>query len=429
LHATESTIRLLDELLKSICHDTQSSKALLTMIELLETLSGRPNYLTLMVRFPAVRQRVLRLIDRASWASLYLMQHPIVLDELLGDAWLAPVDFEKWANRLATQLASIDTEAALDLLREAHHAQVFRLLAQDIEGLISTEHLSDHLSLLADKVVGLMIQVVWQKIQATPSKRMLKRAQPEFAVIAYGKLGGKELGYASDLDLVFIFDKHDDPEDQAEETYAVLSQRLSGYLSMRTSAGILFDVDTRLRPNGASGLITISMAAFSKYQTSAAWVWEHQALGATFEAQRCELLSRPRDVATLKAEVITMRQKIHQGHPNKTELFDIKHDSGAMIDIEFVVQYLVLAHAHKHSKLLENSGNIALLHVAAEAGLIEASLAHRCADAYRRFRQLQHALRLNDQTNGNAACRVPHSDIAEQRQAVLTLWALVMTSA
>src|SRR5690606_15940019 len=174
-------------------------------------------------------------------------------------------------------------------------------------------------------------------------------------------------GYASDLDLVFLFD---DEDERAPEAYALLAQRLSGWLSTRTAAGQLFDIDLRLRPNGAAGLLVSTISAFDAYQRDSAWAWEHQALtrarfcagdpaiGERFEAIRREVLARPRDLARLREEVIAMRRKMHDGHPNRSELFDLKHDRGGMVDIEFIVQYLVLAHSAQHPTLQDNLGNI-----------------------------------------------------------------------
>src|SRR6185369_1134213 len=178
---------------------------------------------------------------------------------------------------------------------------------------------------------------------------------PRFAVIGYGKLGGKELGYASDLDLIFLYDPGND-DDHAAEVYARFAQRINVWLSSRTSAGVLFETDLRLRPNGSSGLLVSSLAAFHKYQRESAWTWEHQALtrarfcagdpavGAVFEAERKAILCLPRDAAKLAGEVRAMRVTMREGHPNRSELFDVKHDPGGMVDIEFIVQYLVLAH-------------------------------------------------------------------------------------
>jgi glutamate-ammonia-ligase adenylyltransferase len=258
------------------------------------------------------------------------------------------------------------------------------------------------------------------------------RERPRFAVIGYGKLGGKELGYASDLDIIFL---HDDADERATENYARLAQRYNNWLSLRTSAGALFETDLQLRPSGSSGLLVSSLAAFAEYQEHAAWPWEHQALtrarycagdrdvGLAFESIRTRILTRQRDPAILAREVLAMRDKLHRAHPNRSGLFDLKHDSGGMIDIEFTVQYLVLAHAHRHAALTGNLGNIALLKIAADLGLIDKALAEECRGAYREFRRLQHALRLN----GARYARVSRQQVASQSAAVINLWKAIFS--
>ena len=402
-------------------------RALARLTDLFERVLGRPGYLGLMDRHPAAFAHVLEMLGRAQWAADYLMRHPIVLDELLDGEVLQPTDWGDWAGSLRTQLLELrlgdgwDVERQMDLLREAHHAQVFRLLAQDLAGRLTVEALSDQLSELADRVLQLSIDVLWPQIRGR------HRDTPVFAVIAYGKLGGKELGYASDLDLVYVYED-DDPA--APEAYARLAQRLSGWLSTNTAAGILFEIDTRLRPNGNAGLLVSTLAAFETYQRESAWVWEHQALtrarfaagdatlGARFETLRRTLLALPRDRERLASEVVAMRQKMHAGHPNSSADFDVKHDHGGMVDVEFSVQYLVLAHGGEHPALLDNAGNIALLARAARAGLVDAEGAALCANAYRRYRKIQHAMRLNDAR----FVRVPPTDVADERAAVRALW-------
>ena len=262
-----------------------------------------------------------------------------------------------------------------------------------------------------------------------------KMAPPRFAIIGYGKLGGKELGYASDLDLVFVFDvAADDPDaDLYEVRYTRLGQRLNTWLTSTTPAGQLYDTDLRLRPDGAKGLLVSSLRGFQNYQREHAWTWEHQALtrarfvagnaevGAAFEAEREAILRLPRDLARLRDDVVAMRRKMHAGHPNPTPLFDLKHDSGGMVDIEFTVQYLVLAHAHRHGTLTRNAGNIALLALAGELGLVPAELAGSVADAYREYRRSQHQVRLT----GAAQARVDPKPQAARRQAVTALWTQV----
>jgi len=402
------------------------------LIDLLESVCRRPAYVALLNQFPQAFSRVLKVLDWAKWPADYLMKHPVVLDELLDGQLLEPTDLAQWSTQLETRVMTArlgdepDVEQQMDLVREAHHAQVFRLMVQDLGGLHSTERISDFLSELADRILALAIRVVWSQL------RTRFRDQPRVAAIAYGRLGGKELGYASDLDLVFV---HDDPDERATEAYSMLAQRVSGWLSTRTAAGLLFDTDLRLRPNGSAGLLVSSVEGFERYQRQSAWVWEHQALtrarfaagdpaiGERFEAIRRAVLSLPRERDALAKEVRAMRQKMHDGHPNRSELFDLKHDPGGMVDIEFIVQYLVLAHANEHATLLDNAGNIALLSRAGASGLIDPTLAAQVADAYRRYRQLQHQLRLDDQQYA----RVAASTVRDEVAAVRRLWEAVLS--
>ena len=397
-------------------------------VDLVEAIATRAAYLALLAENPQALERVARIIGASSWAAEFVTRHPLLLDELLDDRLLyAPFHLPAFLQGLARQLdeARGDTERQMNVLREAHQAQVFRLLAQDLAGLLTVEHLADHLSALADAVLEEALRRVW------PDLRGRHRDAPRFAVVAYGKLGGKELGYASDLDIIFLYD---DEDERAGEAYARLAQRLNHWLSSRTSSGVLFETDLALRPSGASGLLVSSVDAFARYQEENAWTWEHQALtrarfsagdrevGAKFEAIRDRILKRERDLEALKRDIREMREKLHAAHPNRSGLFDLKHDRGGMIDIEFAVQCLVLGHSHRHSDLTGNLGNIALLRMAAGHGLIDAQLAECCRDAYREFRRLQHALRLN----GARYARVPREQVAAHVEAVSRFWMNVL---
>ena len=413
------------------------------LCDFLEATAGRPAYLTLLDEHPKAFEHLLRIILRAKWAADYLLMHPVVLDELLDGQLLAPFDSELWGRELREQLAATtlagmpgaggssgsggfagdapDVERQMDAMREAHHAAVFRLLAQDLEGQLTVEALGDQLSALADQVMEITTGLVWSQMSSR------HRPEPRFAVIAYGKLGGKELGYASDLDLVFLYE--DDHED-ALQRYSQLGQRIANWMSTRTAAGQLFETDLRLRPNGSSGLLVSSLRAFELYQTESAWVWEHQALtrarycagdrgiGGRFEELRRRMLAQPRDRAALADEILSMRKKMHDGHPNRSELFDLKHDAGGMVDIEFMVQYLVLAWSPVFSELLDNKGNIELLRRCATAGLLDHRIAGELGNTYRHYRQLQHALRLNDAE----FARVPHSLVEHESRQVRAVW-------
>ena len=399
------------------------------LLDMLDAISRRGSYLALLQQYPQTLHKVAELVSASAWAAQFLNLHPILLDEALDPRILEEeLDLDAFRAELSKQLeeAEPDMERQMDLMREQHHAQVFRLLTKDIAGHLTVERHADFLSALADIIVDLTVTMCWRKIKNR------HRDEPKFAVLAYGKLGGKELGYASDLDMVFV---HDDDAPEAAEIYTRLGQRTNTWLSAQTAAGQLFDTDLRLRPNGDSGLMVVSLEAFRQYQLENAWVWEHQALtrarfcagdrdiGRKFEAIRIEVLRQQRDLAKLREEVLAMRQRMVDAHPNKTEgLFDLKHDRGGLIDVEFIVQYLVLGYAHQHARLTGNLGNIALLGMAGELGLIPVDQAAEVADTYREYRRLQHGLRLNNQVS-----RIDREQVSTRAAGVRVLWNLVFS--
>jgi glutamate-ammonia-ligase adenylyltransferase len=335
------------------------------------------------------------------------------------------------------------TDQAMDVLRQVHHTETFLTLLAELgigrEQPLSVEKISDRLSALADLILSITLERVWPSIARKYG--VSEVSLPQFAIIAYGKLGGKELGYASDLDLVFLYDA--DPQDQAAaERYAMYAKRLIAWLTTPTAAGVLFEIDTRLRPNGIAGLLVTSIEAFRSYQlregVNSAWVWEHQALtrarfcagdlniGRYFEEIRKEVLSQPRDDFLLKQEIIAMRKKVSEGHPNDSGKFDIKHDAGGMVDIEFIVQYLVLRFSGQHSKLLGNWGNIALLTYAVEENLILSDLGIQVANTYRLYREHQHRIRLDGIDKARIDISQMDQDLQEGRATVLKLWQMVL---
>jgi glutamate-ammonia-ligase adenylyltransferase len=425
----DASRRRLDALIPALARAAQATPdaeaTLVRGVDLVEAIASRAAYLALLAENPQALERVARIISASSWAAEFVTRHPLLLDELLDDRVLyAPFDLEAFARGLARQLddAQGDTERQMNVLREAHQAQVFRLLAQDLAGVLTVERLADHLSALADEVLEETIRRAWRDLRVRH-----RESAPRFAVIGYGKLGGKELGYASDLDIIFLFD---DADERAGEVYARLGQRINHWLSSRTSSGVLFETDLALRPSGASGLLVSAVDAFQRYQEESAWTWEHQALtrarfsagdravGEQFEGIRTTILRRPRG-ESLRKEILQMRDKMLAAHPNRSGLFDLKHDRGGMIDIEFAVQCLVLGFSHRHPDL---TGNLALLRMAAAHGLIDADLAERCREAYREFRRLQHSLRLN----GARYARVPTEQVAPHVDAVSRLWRSVI---
>ena len=403
-------------------------------LNLIEFVLGRPSYVALLNQYPDAADRVGRMLAVSRWAADYIGEHPLVLDELVDmrapriDDYTA-VDRTEWLEDLRLRMKQFegDRERQLNLLRDAHHSALFHLLLADLDGRLSVERLADQLSALADAVLSAVLELAWDSIATR------HREYPRFAVIGYGKLGGKELGYASDLDLIFLYDD-DDP--QAEGNYIKLVRRMLSWLTMQTSSGILFDVDLRLRPNGENGLIVSNMNMFRRYQRNddgnGAWAWEHQALtrarfcagdpqvGAMFEEERRYILMLPRDAAEVAAGVLEMRAKMLEGHPNKTAFFDVKHDRGGMVDLEFIVQYLVLAYSSKHPELVNNFGTTLLTEMAASLGLIDKELARKAVQAYRHYRNIQREIRLS--RGETVKARVEPELVQDDFPAVLELW-------
>ena len=418
-----------------------TEEAALRIMDWIEPLLRRETYLALLLERPQVHLRLLRLLGAAKWPARYLLLHPGVIDELASDAMLHErFDGAAYLQELNARLASLqitredDEETCLNLLRRAHHAEVFRTLARDVEGVLSVEQVADDLSALAETTLAITLDWCWQRLKnrhipsgqffdgppleklAPSGGRELREANerggsvPRLAIIAYGKLGGKELGYGSDLDIVFVYE---DEHEQAAEVYALLVRKLITWLTVKTAEGDLFEIDMALRPNGNSGLLVTSFAAYTRYQqqrgSNTAWTWEHQAMTRArfvlgddtlrdrFEQVRTSVISAARDTALLRNEIMTMRDKVRAAHPVKGEKFDVKHSVGGMVDAEFAVQFLVLSQSGQHPELVPNVGNIALLLRAETAGLLPAGVGQRAASAYRELRRVQHHARLNEE--------------------------------
>lgn len=401
--------------------------ALLRTINLLESICRRASYLALLTEFPESLQLVIKLCAASPWLAQYLTAHPILLDELLDTQSLydAP-DFEAMQAELTKKMHALegDTEAQMDTMRHYKNAAVLRFAAQDVGGLLALETLSDYLSALAELILQVSLQTIW------PTLKFKHQDTPQFAIIGYGKLGGKELGYVSDLDIIFLYE---DAHPEAAEIYARFAQRINHWFNSLTNAGLLYETDLQLRPDGNSGLLVSSVQAFEEYQLHKAWVWEHQAIsrarfvagdaqvGKQFAAIRQQVMLQARDPATLKHEVAQMREKMRASHPAKPSVFDVKHDKGGIIDVEFTVQYLVLLHAHQHTQLLENIGNIGLLHTLGQLGIVEVKQADHVANAYRAYRKIIHSTKLQ----GKEA-KVDTTDIAAHQTAVIALWQQVL---
>ncbi|MFZ2122621.1 MAG: bifunctional [glutamate--ammonia ligase]-adenylyl-L-tyrosine phosphorylase/[glutamate--ammonia-ligase] adenylyltransferase [Rhodoferax sp.] len=408
-----------------------TEEAAVRLVDWMEPLLRRESYLALLLERPQVHERLLRLLGAARWPARYLLRHPGVIDELASPAMMEErfnaEEFEAELDHRRTALTGTgedDEETQLNLLRRAHHAEVFRTLARDVEGKLSVEQVADDLSALADAILRVTTRWCWSHLKKA------HRAQPRFGIIAYGKLGGKELGYGSDLDLVFVFD---DDNENAPEIYAALVRKLINWLTVKTGEGDLYEIDTALRPNGNAGLLITSFAAYANYQqqrgSNTAWTWEHQAmtrarcvlgdasLRERFDAVRKAVISAPRDANSLRTEIAAMRERMASAKPVRGDKFDIKYSAGGMIDAEFVMQFLVLSQSGAHPELMANAGNIALLERAEILGLLPAGVGHGAASAYRALRQVQHKARLNEES-----IQLAPQDMQTERAAILALW-------
>ena len=436
--AMQRLLKLLQRTNTWVSQGRVTDEAAVRWSDWMEPLLRRESYLALLIERPRVHEQLLRLLGLARWPAKYLLQHPGVIDELASDALLAerfvPAEFEQELERRLASLQSTgqaDEETLLNLLRRAHHAEVFRTLARDVEERITVEQVADDLSALADVMLRVTSRWVWQHF------KQRHRDAPQFAILAYGKLGGKELGYGSDLDIVFVYE---DAHDRAGEIYAAFVRKLINWLTVKTGEGDLYEIDTALRPNGNSGLLVSTFEAYANYQNqrgeNTAWTWEHQAmtrarfclgadsLKARFDEVRASVINAKRDPHALRQEIVAMREKLRAAHPVKPDLFDVKHSLGGMVDVEFAVQYLVLARAQSHPALLANVGNIALLQSAERVGLLPAGVGAAAGRAYRELRRVQHRARLDEQPT-----QVPASELVTECQAIKALWHAVFEKA
>ncbi|MBC8022487.1 MAG: bifunctional glutamine synthetase adenylyltransferase/deadenyltransferase, partial [Burkholderiales bacterium] len=337
------------------------------------------------------------------------------LDELTRTtASFAATDWRTERDALARECAALssDVERLLDHLRHFKQRHMLRLTIADIEGEAAVMALSDELSALADTILDVTLAAA------------AGESIPGFCIVGYGKLGGKELGYGSDLDIIFL---HDETCPLPVDRLARIAQRVNTWLTSHTPAGVLYETDLRLRPDGASGLLVSSLAAFHEYQLTRAWTWEHQALtrarfaagdaapGARFEAVRDEILARPRDPRKVFEEIDAMRRKMRAESKSKSD--DLKHVAGGVIDLEFCVQALVLAYGPAHPALRENKGNHTLLKRAAELGLVEPGIAVDAANAYLAMRARTHEAALNDED----VVRLKPGELEAEREAVRRL--------
>ncbi|MDD5393639.1 MAG: bifunctional [glutamate--ammonia ligase]-adenylyl-L-tyrosine phosphorylase/[glutamate--ammonia-ligase] adenylyltransferase [Thiothrix sp.] len=446
---TDTGRNRLNRLLPQLVHTCQTQpnpdETLERCLRVVQKIATRSGYIAMLADHPNALDQFVRLVSDSLWITSQLTQHPILLDQLLDARQLyTPLNRAELGAALHLELERIDqhdTEQVMERLRQFKQAQVLRVAAADITGVLPLMKVSDQLTWIAEAVLEETLRHLWDSMTVqTGVPRYQVGGETHtagFAIIAYGKLGGLELGYGSDLDIIFLHDSHG----QAQQTnggkvlenavfYARLAQRIIHTLTTFTPAGRLYETDMRLRPSGSSGLLVSSLEAFRTYQQEKAWVWEHQALlraraitgseslRAQFEQVRRDILCQPRDKAELRKQVITMRQKMWDSLGSKhNSSFNLKKDPGGVTDIEFIVQFLILAHAHDHPELVRWSDNIRQLESLQQVGILPAETAETLADIYRSLRDHIHALSLQEQE-----AKVEPGAFVREREFIRTAW-------
>jgi glutamate-ammonia-ligase adenylyltransferase len=426
--------KLLPQLVAAAAAEGGSDAIVERLMGLVEAIDRREAYYSLLVENPQVLGRAARLMARSAWAARLLARHPILLDELTQSAKsFAATDWKAERESLGRECAAIssDPERLLDHLRHYKQRQVLRFTIADLEGELPVMALSDELSALADVILDVTldeaaVNLGFERPSAASGQGARTSAViPGFCVVAYGKLGGKELGYGSDLDVIFLYDEAIGAE---ADRLGRVAARVNTWMTALTPAGVLYETDLRLRPDGAKGLMVGSLPAFREYQEKRAWTWEHQALtraracagdpvpGARFERLRDEVLATPRDAGKVLADIVAMRARMRAEH--RAQGSEIKQVEGGVIDLEFCVQALVLLHGPAHPELRENKGNHTLLHRAGALGLLDAELAAHAADAYLAMRRRAHQAALNDEDH----VRLGPDELGDEREAVKRLW-------
>ena len=430
-----------------ITHNAQGVPYILKrVLGVISAITGRTTYLDLLLENPDVLKQLVRLCERSEWVANEIKRFPLLLDELLTPLYLEQQDTDIVASKndyiseLRQSLLRVepdDVEAMMDTWRQFKLCQQLRIAASDISGSLPIANVSDKLTVLAEVVLEQVVHAAWHQIsERFGIPNHLTADNSGFAVVAYGKLGGYELGYGSDLDLVFL---HNAPREatttgaksiEAQQFYIKLAQRIMHLLNTKTLFGQLYETDLRLRPSGNAGLLCCHLDGFKRYQQEEAWTWEHQALVRArgvcgdktlliqFAAVRAEILGQPRDKAALRDEVCKMRTKMRQHLLNeKAQKVDLKQCVGGITDIEFMTQYWVLANASTIPSITRYTDNLRILNEAAQHGVIDDKQAKMLQDAYLALREQYHHLTLADTKYADQT-----DQLAKLREQVTGYW-------
>ncbi|WP_417880044.1 bifunctional [glutamate--ammonia ligase]-adenylyl-L-tyrosine phosphorylase/[glutamate--ammonia-ligase] adenylyltransferase [Vibrio sp.] len=438
----EVLVRLMPKVFEAVFAHKDAQFGLARVLHLLNRIVTRTTYLELLEEHPGALKQLVRLCTASPMISEKLGRYPILLDELIDPQQLYnPIELHQYRSELRDFLARIpedDMEQQMEALRQFKQICILRIAAADIAGVLPVMKVSDHLTYLAEAIVDAVVQQAWLQLTekyGEPS-HLADREGRGFAVVGYGKVGGWELGYNSDLDVVFL---HDCPtnvyttgqkEIDGRQFYLRLAQRIVHIFSVRTPSGILYEMDTRLRPSGVSGLLACTTETFEEYQLQQAWTWEHQALvrarviygdsqlAESFSRIRHKVLTQVRDAEKLRQDVSNMREKMREHlSAKKPGRFMLKQDKGGITDIEFLVQYLVLQYSHTHSPLTQWSDNVRILEKAAEQGLMSKQGREQLTEAYTCLRNETHRRNLL-----NLDADVDDALFIEQRECVIDHW-------
>ena len=438
---------LMPRLLEACADLENNQQTFLRVLGLVQRILRRSAYLALLVENSQALQQLCILCERSSWIADELVAYPALLDELLDSRTLytAP-DKQLLRDQLRQQtmrIASDDMEQQMEVIRYFCRSYALRVAACEVTDMLPLMQVSDYLTWIAEAVVEHVVNIAWDQLVASHGLPALITAgatnshTPGFIVVAYGKMGGIEMGYKSDLDLVFLHSgdpsrQTDGPRSIDSSTFFMrLGQRIIHLLATSTASGMAYEIDMRLRPSGNSGMLVSSLAAFEKYQREDAWTWEHQALvrsrvvagdtelAAAYELVRKNTLQQKRDTQLLSAEVREMREKMrkHLGKDAKDGKFSLKQGSGGIVDIEFMVQFAVLAWSHDHPQLVRWSDTIRILESLAQCGLFSEQDALRLIDAYKRFRSAGHRAQLHNQL-----AEIALSEFVVEREHVAQQW-------
>lgn len=455
---------LMPLLLKELWQQSQPVTTLERVIPLIESVARRTAYLVLLKENPQALEQLIKLCSVSPWLAEYIAQSPILLDELLNPSQLyqqpSKQDLTEELHLRLLRIDEEDLEQQMDSLRHFSKAHKLRAAACEIMGKLEVKSISSYLTDIAEVILEKVLFLSWQQMISKygypTDKDKQPVSSPEFVVVGYGKTGGDELSYSSDLDLVFLHNTTPNrmtdgcKENGTRELdngvfYTRLGQRMIHILTTVTRAGDLYEVDMRLRPSGNSGMIATSVTAFERYQKDSAWTWEHQALVRArvvagspecqqdFEKVRDEILKSQRDIPALAEEVRSMRQKMRDNlgsqsdsvkakYKNADTLFQLKQDEGGIVDIEFMVQFGVLAWAHKHAELTQVTDNVRLLDALAQAGFISSQDSQTLQETYLAYRAETHRQALQKQSLLLDADSVKSLGFDQRRAAVTKLW-------